>query len=628
MPLRADAAVAAPQQREFKMHAKLLDDIMTRQAGTLAKAIMEAAMNAIDARASRFDILLSPVSVDLVDDGRGIKTEKELDHVFDTFGQPHTEEEAKIYGTFRMGRGQMFAFGRNVWETNSFIMDVDIKKNPRGYKLTKTRTPRKGCKITIDLFRQLDQSEYFETINTLKKCLKYSQIPVTLNREVISVDPKTLEWDFITDDAYVRLNAKTQLDIYNLGVFVFDLSSWNYGSGGTVVTKKRVQVNFARNDIQSDCVVWQAIKKEIKDRTIKEQAEKIALNPEERVSLFRRIISQQEPNISKYRKSGVPLFPLYTGELISADQLYARFRKAGHRYTVMTEAVDVNDLRMADRIDQERRAVVLSHKIWAMLSDDDLKDPVEELELVVEALISSYRNAYVPYATLTASAKAPTYKTIPAEEWTAHDKLWVNMLARTPSPDAVLHQLSFAESNRIRHESAQAGDRAYLPRDDFNEYGGTAPRKIMVGDSEGTAHAWTDGATTIWFDQRYLSRMTFSMADILTVLGCFAHEYSHTPHDADAIDHSGEFYARFHRVVRDVMPEWWRTMWSKLPNVVKVASKLGARQRAVSNMERTCRILVKAAEALNADLTNPEVPATQAPVRRARSRRSQSALVS
>ena len=130
------------ESRQIKTHPQLLLDVITRQAGTISKAMLEGVMNSVDAKATRCDITLTNTSLVIDDDGNGFRSRDEIVQFFETFGTPHTEAEGKVYGTFRMGRGQIFAFGSNVWRTGDFRMAVDIKR--RGFDYDLETLPRRS----------------------------------------------------------------------------------------------------------------------------------------------------------------------------------------------------------------------------------------------------------------------------------------------------------------------------------------------------------------------------------------------------------------------------------------------------------------------------------------------------
>ncbi|MEI5604325.1 hypothetical protein, partial [Streptomyces brasiliscabiei] len=84
---------------------------------------------------------------------------------------PHAEGDA-VYGKFRMGRGQMFAFGRNTWRTGVFQMDVDIEKK-LGFDLQENLPNHKGCDIRIDLFKPMSMWDSQGINREIEQYVKY-----------------------------------------------------------------------------------------------------------------------------------------------------------------------------------------------------------------------------------------------------------------------------------------------------------------------------------------------------------------------------------------------------------------------------------------------------------------------
>ena len=181
----------ATERFEFKQDPNLLRSTILRQAGTLWKAILEGVMNSVDARATKCDITITNEKVTIIDDGRGFQSEEELEQHFQTFGTPHSEDDDAIYGEFRMGRGQMMAFGANRWTTNSYVMLVDIKDDSKGmsYELEVAPEPFDGCRVEIDLYDELYTNVLEDTISGIEKYVRYVNIPVTVNGKVVSKDP-------------------------------------------------------------------------------------------------------------------------------------------------------------------------------------------------------------------------------------------------------------------------------------------------------------------------------------------------------------------------------------------------------------------------------------------------------
>ena len=149
----------ASETRRFGMHQNLLYDVILRQAGTLQKAILEGVMNAIDAGATECAVTLDTHSFSLEDNGHGFQSRREIEDFFEMFGTPHQEGDA-TYGRFRMGRGQMMAFGRNTWRSRIFEMRVDIKGSGLDYELFEHADDDfAGTRIEVDLYDPIIPSD-------------------------------------------------------------------------------------------------------------------------------------------------------------------------------------------------------------------------------------------------------------------------------------------------------------------------------------------------------------------------------------------------------------------------------------------------------------------------------------
>ncbi len=66
------------EKRTLKAHANLIYTTIMRQAGTQEKAILEGVMNAIDARATKCEIEVTPSKIIIRDDGKGFQQVSEL----------------------------------------------------------------------------------------------------------------------------------------------------------------------------------------------------------------------------------------------------------------------------------------------------------------------------------------------------------------------------------------------------------------------------------------------------------------------------------------------------------------------------------------------------------------------
>ena len=252
-------SIGSVKQVDFQIHANLIEQWLRRQAGSLWKAVIEGIMNCIDAQASSVHVTLTRTQVMITDDGKGFRGHEEIKKFFQTIGQPPEVGELKMYGEYRMGRGQLFSFGRNEWRSGKFRMCVDINRNSKGFELEDKLEAVLGCTVIVSLYRQLSNLELADTYDEIARNAKYVTTPTFLNEKKINKPPAQQTWDLELAEADIKFRSTGNLVVYNRGIRVMDIPYYKYGIGGDVVSKKRLRVNFARNDLMSDCPVWKKI---------------------------------------------------------------------------------------------------------------------------------------------------------------------------------------------------------------------------------------------------------------------------------------------------------------------------------------------------------------------------------
>lgn len=278
--------------REFRMHKDMLWSVIQSQAGTFDKAILELMMNAVDAGATEVRMVFDGKSFSVQDDGKGFVSREEIKNFFETFGTPHNSGDA-TFGKFRMGRGQVMAFTRNRWRSGVFAMEVDIKEKGLRYDLVTLTENTAGCRIEGELYDPMSPSDTIRTVDGLTAMCKYLPIPAYINGKRVSDDMAGIEWTLEDDDAYYLIKPEGRyLDVFNLGVLVRKYwGSQANGVGGIVVSKKQLEVNFARNDILvSKCEVWKRITANLKQYSVKQEKKSPAQNEQYREMMMEKIL--------------------------------------------------------------------------------------------------------------------------------------------------------------------------------------------------------------------------------------------------------------------------------------------------------------------------------------------------
>ncbi len=513
------------QEHDFKIDNNIIYSIIQKQAGTLQKAFLELIMNSIDAGASKVDISFNGLEFEITDDGVGFEDEDVIHSFFGTFGTPHKEGDA-TYGKFRMGRGQIMAFSQNSWFSNVFSMDVDIKNNGTKYGFRRNNKYVEGCRITGTLYEELEPYEIRGFLDDLKVLLKFSQIPIFYNNELISEDIKEVKWDIVTDEAYIKIDNNRKLNVYNLGVKVCDYSSYNMGFGGIVVSRQQLEVNFARNDILiKSCPIWKKIKTTIANELLKTSKESIKkdadLNDEQRAVMSKRFITGEiEYSVGRSLK----LFE----DVNSKKYTLSRILKE------KSISVAQGNSGLGDKVHIRKLAFVLDKEVLENFGCSSLKELFEKLHTLVvdntnymqKKFKSDRDNIYIDRV---------LHEDIESfSEVIKTSKLLVDEKNLT-----VKQQLALKVLNKYEKDIRILVNKFSSPK--------VEKRKIVAGESQ-IADGWTDGKTYIAI-QRDLLNLAQKGSDGFTSLAMLLlHEYIHRDSDTKTHVHNAIFYEIFHNI--------------------------------------------------------------------------------
>jgi len=508
------------EARKFQMHEKLLLDVIMKQAGSIQKAVLEGVMNSIEAGGTKVEVNISESKVSIVDDGKGFCNKKEIELFFETFGQPHDASEGKKWAQFRMGRGQMFAFGKNHWITGQFEMDVDIKAK-LGYDLTETKKAVAGCSISIDLYEKINDREIYQITREIERYVKYVNIPVFVNDKQVNIPPEDKKWGEESNDAaYIRLVENgTRLEVYNLGVLVCDVHKSKFGVAGTIISKERLEVNFARNEVIQSCPVWKQIKKAIEASSGVEKIKtKRTLSDDERANMIERLCAG-ELNVHDAKRT--MLFMDVTGTPWSVSSI----KKAGFPCYTYAKKGD----KRGDKLIQMKQAIVLDEEVLRLF---DCKPN----EVFTHKWGSKRSTGYI------GNLEEPFFyndKELPLRKF-------ADLVEKINTSHIILPKEKWSRNEFVWHKIAEELQR-YLPdyKQRYNDQ-----RRIEIGSSD-TADGWTDGETFIAISREFLRRHHLKIFDKPVISGIVAlaclimHEQCHDG-DSTTQVHSPEFYKAYH----------------------------------------------------------------------------------
>lgn len=541
------------QTRKFVIDPNAIMSLIKGQAGSLKKAMLEAATNSLDAGASKIDITVNQNKVIIIDDGLGIQTIEEIENYFERFGFNH-EGLGRTVGFFGVGRGQLFCFGINQWRTSEFRMSIDVKENGLDYELDSKLKKIKGMQIEIELYTPLTQSEIYTLKNEFRQLVEYFPIPVLFNKTQINKSTEDESWNHEDDKVHIKIKPEARtIEMFSQGHFVQSIHSYKYGVGGTVVTKKGqpFKQNLARNDILTqECDVWKHVEKTIKQlaKPYQEKADKKAfMSPEERRNACLRACEEDGASIlltsQIFTTSNQK--PLTLSKVLNASYISAAERRNS----------------VADKLMQRKIAIVLSMETLENFGVTTTTELVERLDDIIQAQIN-YEKRQRNHSSLAYSLERIQKKLcrencffddvndIPAD---------LNREIKVIKPKDLKHNervalMALRKQNRsvawtVNCKMFQEQGIQYVWQE-INALPNKGVRTIHIFESsdanDGTM-AFTDGIAHIYINVKTLrQKMTRGFEGFVALINIMIHEYIHTSSSEETHVHGEEFYNSFH----------------------------------------------------------------------------------
>ncbi|KWU24738.1 ATP-binding protein [Burkholderia cenocepacia] len=367
--------------RNLKLHPMAIHTFIKAQAGSLAKALSETVMNSLDAFATTVKVTLMSHGYVVEDDGMGFNSVQEIYSWFETLGWPHDELPGnhRTFGIFGLGRAQAWAYADNTWHSNGFLMRVDVQKKGLDYELEEVE-PRKGTKIVGNFYKPLSFAELKQLEQELRELVKYVSGLVSINDEIVNIDPVSEDWTFETDDAYVRIDPKAHnLIVYNGGVLVNQFWKNRYNCTGVIVTKQAgmLRLNVARNEILvNECEAWARIKATLPVMATKSSTpSKTKLSAKELRKRSEELVAQVKADELSFEEALSQLPSLLTSVYGRSVPYYDLVRT---RYSCPIAFVPKSD-EFGKRLSQLRLATTISTETldtWGCKTPDEFREMV------------------------------------------------------------------------------------------------------------------------------------------------------------------------------------------------------------------------------------------------------------
>lgn len=529
-------------RRDFRMSPAAVMHMIKSQSGTLEKAIAEYVMNSADAKATAMtiDFVKGPGGVTgivVADNGCGFKSEKEIDERFGEFGFDHStaEEQAvgRKYGRFGIGRGQMWAFGSTVWETNKFRLDVDVENRGLNYRVDSFgEVLHAGCKITVKLYKPLSLVDHQNTVRALTDLVCFCDLDIRVDGKQVAGRLKDMKWDETIPEAYIQVkpNSTNGVRIYNQGVFVQTIFHYQVGFSGILVSRKPMVLNMARNDVlRGECPVWKAAGKVMRKLAgIRAEKKNNALQDDDRNYLLTKVLGGEMRASEIWDKK---LCCDVRG--LKQTLSYVERHNPDRCITVAPQRKS----QVGEHIFVEKMAYVADPSMLDVFQADDGDELVQKLDslfvMYYEELSEKHGGSryWDPQG-------APKFRHI---EFSSLQQQYGGASAIIPKPDQ--------KSEIMLGALSEVGTEIRYAVNCASGIDCRQNRRFLLGESD-RAQAWTDGNAYIAITKRLLNNGFSGDPDNLSkLLNIVCHEYLHPENSGDEHCHGPEFFEAFESVL-------------------------------------------------------------------------------
>jgi len=480
---------------EFDIDKKnLLRDVISKQTGSLGKAIKELFQNSFDAGATEIKVKINENSLVFTDNGCGMNAD-EIYKYFRVFGATQKRGDDKKTGTFGMGRGQIFNFGITLWETQNHKMVVDIRDS-LDYNFEETETHIKGTTISITFYKPIYSWHVSDAIYHIKEdVLPPKGVKIYLNKELYEPTIEKYE-DFSNDKYLVFTSSEHRSRIYNGGLAVKFIKHTNYKY--SIQPYEKLELNFARNELIENTESTKELNYFIYSMEELMASKKNRFNLDEALNILRLLASKRIDIQSVYDKKIVPL----------SNDVLVSFKEV---------------------IENANMGVLFGGKnVW---SDDCLR---QDYKVISDHVITEIKRIKQNFNLNKLEFLNKTTKELSRKGY--HKQLGLENLKKN-----IQYYFMAVELNEYIFK--------ILYKRDIDH----TKRRINLGTSD-LSQAWTDGKYNIWINKATIEGLGKKEEAILVLWEMLCHEYSHTRTNTREDQHNTSFYFNCNKMVRKSLP--------------------------------------------------------------------------
>lgn len=497
------------EKHAFDVDKSIINHLIHSQNGTKSTSIRELIMNSIDAGCDRCEITVGKKGFSVSDNGRGFGTKDDVLRQFKTFGKEHAD--SRKYGRFRIGRGQILSFAKVTWHSGPFKMITDVANKGLEFELVENANDVfNGCKVHGSFYQSIDEWDLANTLDGIKKLVKYCSMTIILNGE--ELDTKNDDWNYEDDDVKIKWNStdwSTELNLYNMGIYVCDFKTTVFGVSGEVVTKIPLKMNMARNAINESDPLWIKVKNIIINKG--DEIVKDKVKNHRGLNLY-----EKEAMISNYKIGMIDFADIYKHALIKDCRgKYLSFNKLAESNLPITVSPSKHNAK-AERLSVLKNAIVLhegAHLKWGFDNFSEFINHIND-NLISNELIKDDRDLLI----------TSDFDYLAQDLIDSHDILEQKQLSKKQK---AFKSALLTISNLLYHKLK------------------TKKRTVFLGESD-VADAWTDGYSFIGINKNNLKILDSGPKGAVYIINLLVHEYCHDTSDLGSHEHNFEFYEKFH----------------------------------------------------------------------------------